>query len=46
MAKGTLEDYLSHTSPEELSVLLRIEEPDTFKIGEAPLSQRILEEQR
>jgi hypothetical protein len=46
MAKGTLEDYLSHANPKELSVLLRIEEPDTFKIGEDPLSQRILEEQR
>jgi len=45
-AKHELQTLIHELNPEELFVLLQIEESDTFKIGEAPLSRRILDQQR
>ena len=44
-AKQELQTLVHDLNPEELSVILQIEELDTLKIGENPLNQRIPEKQ-
>jgi Fe-S-cluster containining protein len=44
-AKQVLQTLIHELRPAELFALLQIDEPDTFKIGEDPLSQKLLGQQ-